>query len=755
MDIHLNRVGSVAFRGVQMAACLVGLAILPAVAGAQNLGSVDIGTTTTTAVRVTVQSAGTLGSIAVLTKGAPNLDFNDAGGDTCTPGTAYAVGATCTVHVRFKPRYPGPRYGAVELLTSSSALLATTYVQGIGVGPQTVFANSSKVGVYQPSAQLTLGLALCCEEPNDVAVDGGGNIFSSQLTNESGSTEVVEILATDEYKTAKVLNGPISDPTSLAVDGGGNLVVAGYPNWSPSESEPGPVTAGSLFEILAAGGYSTPRGLGTLLATGTAVDGNGNLFVVSGSEVSEILAAGGYTTVNPVASGFSTLSAIAVDGSGNLFVTDEGANAVYEIVAVEGSIPASPTIKTIATGFNGPDSLEVDASGNVFVADFYNNAVKEILAAGGYSQVLTLYRWSPSPYAIALDERGNVFIAAQYDFVHELDYADAPSLTFASTQVGALSSDSPQTVTVFNDGNKPLTFQLPSVGDNPSLPASFLLDSSSTCKQTISGSSPAFTLAEGESCTLAIDFKPETDGAITGSAVLTDNSLNVAGATQTIALEGTGREGPIVLSAYFLSFGSQGVGYPSASQYVTVTNTGTTALTITSVAVTGADESSFVFASNCVTSLAAGASCTIHGHMTPLLNGALTAAVTISDSAAGSPLNIALSGTGLGSAPPVTLSASSLSYPATAVGSSSGSQTVTMTNSGSAGLTITSIALTGANASSFVFANNCGSSLAVGASCRIHGHFAPSATGPMTAAVTVTSSAPGSPESFKLSGTGQ
>jgi len=171
--------------------------------------------------------------------------------------------------------------------------------------------------------------------------------------------------------------------------------------------------------------------------------------------------------------------------------------------------------------------------------------------------------------------------------------------------------------------------------------------------------------------------------------------------------------------------------------------------------VTGADASSFVFASNCVTSLAAGASCTIHGHMTPLLSGALTAAVTISDSDAGSPLNIALSGTGVGSAPPVTLSAISLSYPATGVGSSSGSQSVTMTNRGSAALTITSIALTGANASSFVFANNCGSSLAVGASCTIHGHFAPVTTGALTAAVTITDSATGSPQRISLSGTGQ
>jgi len=78
-----------------------------------------------------------------------------------------------------------------------------------------------------------------------------------------------------------------------------------------------------------------------------------------------------------------------------------------------------------------------------------------------------------------------------------------------------------------------------------------------------------------------------------------------------------------------------------------------------------------------------------------------------------------------------------------------------MTNTGTAALTITSIAVTGADKSSFVFANNCGASLAVGASCTIHGHFAPAAQGALTAAVTITDSAAGSPQSIALSGTGQ
>jgi hypothetical protein len=216
--------------------------------------------------------------------------------------------------------------------------------------------------------------------------------------------------------------------------------------------------------------------------------------------------------------------------------------------------------------------------------------------------------------------------------VVELHYADPPPLSFASTHVGMLSSDSPKTVTVSNDGNAALTFPVPTTGDNPSLASSFLLNSASTCEQTSSSSSAAYSLAAGESCTLAIDFEPVASGSITGGAVLTDNSLNVAGAMQTIPLSGTGA-GPLAFSAKSLSFGSVDVGISSALQSVT----------------------QFVSSNTCGTSLAVGANCTIHARFAPTATGAMTAAVTITDSASDSPQSISLSGTGV--QPAVGLSA--------------------------------------------------------------------------------------------------
>ena len=69
-------------------------------------------------------------------------------------------------------------------------------------------------------------------------------------------------------------------------------------------------------------------------------------------------------------------------------------------------------------------------------------------------------------------------------------------------------------------------------------------------------------------------------------------------------------------------------------------------------------------------------------------------------------------------------------------------------------MTIESITPTGANASSFAFTNNCGSSLASGASCIIQGQFEPTASGSQAAALTVTDNATDSPQLITLTGTG-
>jgi hypothetical protein len=86
----------------------------------------------------------------------------------------------------------------------------------------------------------------------------------------------------------------------------------------------------------------------------------------------------------------------------------------------------------------------------------------------------------------------------------------------------------------------------------------------------------------------------------------------------------------------------------SAAQTVTLTNSGNSTLSITSLTLTGADAGDFAeTADTCGSSVAAGANCTIEMTFTPSAAGQRTATLNITDNAAGSPQTVSLSGTGL------------------------------------------------------------------------------------------------------------
>ena len=211
----------------------------------------------------------------------------------------------------------------------------------------------------------------------------------------------------------------------------------------------------------------------------------------------------------------------------------------------------------------------------------------------------------------------------------------------------------------------------------------------------------------------------------------------------------------VALSAAALTFASTTVGVTSAAQTVTVTNTGTAALTISGVAVSGANASSFAETTTCGSVLAAGGSCAVSVTFTPAAAGAASAAVSITDNASGSPQSVTLSGTGTApAAPGVMLNPTSLTFTGVNLGSSSAAQSVMLTNTGNALLTISSIGVTGMNASSFAQTNSCGASVAVGGSCTISVTFTPSAAGVLTAAISVADNGAGSPQTVGLTGTG-
>jgi len=188
------------------------------------------------------------------------------------------------------------------------------------------------------------------------------------------------------------------------------------------------------------------------------------------------------------------------------------------------------------------------------------------------------------------------------------------SLTFATQFVG--TSSSAQSVMLTNYGKMALSIA--------SIAASGDFSQTNTC-----GSS----LAAEASCTISVTFKPTQSGSRTGAVSITDNA---PGSPQTVSLTGTGTV--VEFNPASLNFGSVGIG--SKMLTTTLSNTGNTALRISSITITGS--TAFSQTNTCGTSVAAGGSCTITVTFRPAKNQ--SGDVSVSDNGGGSPQQVPLSG---------------------------------------------------------------------------------------------------------------
>jgi len=307
------------------------------------------------------------------------------------------------------------------------------------------------------------------------------------------------------------------------------------------------------------------------------------------------------------------------------------------------------------------------------------------------------------------------------------------SLTFASTSVG--SSATAQTLTFTNGSSAATVTGVVLSGSNA-------LDFSQT--NTCVG-----TLAANASCSITVTFTPTSAGTRTATVALVESS----GTPPYTTLTGTATAAPAPLADLEpqngITFGSTVVNNAATSQQATLSNTGTAALTISSVAFTATNMGDFSQTNNCGTSLASSSTCTITVNFTPTTTGARSALLTVTDNSSnGTTQSISVGGTGVASAVPVaSLSPTTLSF------TSGAAQVVTLSNTGASAMNITGITLTGANASSFAQTNTCGASLSANASCTISVTFSPSGAGSFSATLNVADNAAGSPQTVTITGT--
>jgi len=207
-----------------------------------------------------------------------------------------------------------------------------------------------------------------------------------------------------------------------------------------------------------------------------------------------------------------------------------------------------------------------------------------------------------------------------------------------------------------------------------------------------------------------------------------------------------------VVAPSSLTFSGQSLGTPSAAQTVTLSNTGTAALALSSLAISGANAGDFSQTNTCGASVPVSGSCTISVTFTPSALGVRTGTLTITDNASGSPQTVSLTGTGV--SPVAGLAPTALLLGIEVIGTPSAVGNITLLSWGTVNLTLSSISITGANAADFAQINNCPPSLAPGSKCTISVAFTPSRQGSESATLAVHDNALNSPQTVALSGMG-
>jgi Transmembrane protein 131-like N-terminal len=283
------------------------------------------------------------------------------------------------------------------------------------------------------------------------------------------------------------------------------------------------------------------------------------------------------------------------------------------------------------------------------------------------------------------------------------------SLTFGPQAVATASA--PQTITVTNTGNAPLTVSMvATTGD---------FNETDNCASV--------SIAVNSTCTIYVSFLPTATGGRSGLLTVYGN---VSGGQATAALSGTGSPAAaIVLTPITLAFPATTINATSPVQNIAISNTGGTALGLQTPFVMGADFK--ITANTCGSSLGAGVGCTVSIAFTPTASGARSGTFSITDDAG---TQTALLG-GIGTSPATdALSPAALTFPAQQLSTASSAQQVTLTNSGDLPLTLIAAQITSGD---FSAVNACGNSLNPHSSCSISVAFQPKSVGTITGVLSV------------------
>jgi uncharacterized protein YjiK len=574
--------------------------------------------------------------------------------------------------------------------------------------------------------------------PTDVALDTSNNLYivdslNYRIREVDHSTQVITTVAGTgsvgySGDGGLAVNATLDYPQGVAVDGSGNFYIADYQNSairmvSVSTHKISTVAGNGTFGFSGDGGPATTANLDYPQAV--AVDGSGNLYITDTGnqrvrkvtyathDISTLAGNGGggfYGEGGPgTSAGMTSPSDLATDSAGNVYIVDapdarilkwDASTHIISTVAGNGVGGCYGTCgdggPATSASFGYPGGVAVDGLRNIYIADEVNNDVRMVDASThDISTVTSAFE----PTGVAVDTAGNLYFAGPgSNYIQEYDATTHALSIVAGSYTRGYSGDnglataaelnSPEGVAVDSDGN----LYIADTGNN----CIRRVDHTTQIITTVAGNGtygfggdggPATSANLGEPMHVAVDSL--------GNLYIADWGNNrirkVDHATQiitTVAGNGTygfsGDEGPaidamlanpsgvavdsagniflgdtnngrvrrvdatvmapaVTLSATSLDFGHSSVGTQTSTQDITVTNSGSADLHISSVSASG----DFLETDGCTTAAITPSNyCTVSVSFLPTATGTRTGTLTITDDAGDSPQTVSLTGTG-------------------------------------------------------------------------------------------------------------
>lgn len=653
-----------------------------------------------------------------------SVDFPVSGGVQST-----FAGGSCDTEVNTAPCFDA---FVAKLNPKGSALVYSTYLGGTGDDRGVRIAIDSSGEAYV--AGYTDSLDFPTEGPLQGAI-GGGTCGTSAYPEPCYDAFVAKLSASGSNLIYSTYLGGTGDDfaSSIAVDSDGDAFVGGL-----TSATNFPVTAGAfqtsygggafdgfVAKINAAGTalvYSTYLG-GSLEdhVNGVALDSAGNAYLTGQTDSSDFPVKDGFQPKYTATTCGSALSSIPcfegfvtkLNSKGSSLVYSSylgGTAATYGLdIALDSFDAAYVTGWTTSGDFPvTPGAFQSKWGGGdeVFVA-------KTVPAGDALDYATYLGGINPDQAnAIAVDSAGDAFIAGSA-YGGKFPVAD-PLQADSGGFYDAFVSE-------FNSTGSGLLFSTYLGGTGDEAANGIAVDSSGNI------------FVAGD--TFSTDF-PVTPSAMTTTYTGGSYDAWIAEINPRPAVELTAAPNP-------LAFASQEINTTSAASTVTLGDAGLETLDISGISVTG----DFAETSQCGDTISPGTQCAVNVTFTPTAAGERTGSLEIQDNAPNSPQTIDLNG--LGTSGVVSLSNTSLDFGPVAVGDSS-TKTVTLTNTAKSPLDISSLQAGG----DYTETNTCGNSVNAGKSCSITVTFSPDSLGTIVGAVTITDTAPDSPEAVTLTGTG-